>query len=148
VKDLSLHILDIAENSIAAAATEVHIELDENAAEHTLTLKIRDNGRGMDPEAAARAEDPFFTTKKGKKTGLGISLLGQSARQTGGSLQIRSRRGSGTEISAVFITTHPDMKPLGDISGTLTALIAGNPSVRFIYDSNENGENTHFDTGI
>lgn len=146
MRDLSLHILDIAENSIAAEATSLHIEITEDPARQTLTLTMTDNGRGMDPEMLARVEDPFFTTKSGKKTGLGISLLGQSAEQTGGDLKIESKEGEGTRISAVFFTSHPDMKPTGDIIGTLASLVAGAPGVRFIFDSNENGEITHFDT--
>ena len=146
MKDLSLHILDIAENSILAMAEEIRIQIIEDLEQDTFTLIIKDDGNGMSPETAARVEDPFFTTKKGKKAGLGLSLLGHAARQTGGRLTIDSEEGKGTQTSALFKKSHPDMKPTGDIIESLATLIAGNPSVRFIYDSNENGEITHFDT--
>ena len=146
MEDLSLHILDIVENGVRASATEVHVEIIDNEEREEFTLVIQDNGTGMNDELAQRASDPFFTTKDGKKTGLGLSLLSQSAEETGGSMTVESKEGEGTRVTAVFKKNHIDMRPLGNIPETMTTLIAGNPDVRFILDYVEGGNRSRFDS--
>ncbi len=118
MEDLSLHILDIVENSIRAKASRI---------------EIKDNGQGIDEETMKKVLDPFFTTKTTRKVGLGLPLLSQAARESGGNIEIASKVGRGTRIKASFGYSHIDRKPLGNIGATLTALIAGNPEVDFIY---------------
>jgi len=124
VEDLSLHILDISENSIEAGATEIEIVIDQDTEQNRLLLEIKDNGQGFDPETQAKVLDPFYTTKITKKVGLGLPLLAQAAKETGGNLTIQSHEGKGTIISAQFILNHIDRKPLGNIAETIIALIA------------------------
>ncbi|RJQ47866.1 MAG: ATP-binding protein [Nitrospiraceae bacterium] len=138
MKDLSLHILDIAENSINAGATEIRIRIVEDIKENLLLIEISDNGRGMDDETLKKVCDPFFTTKACKRTGLGLPLLAQSAKECCGDLTIRTAKGSGTTISAAFQYDHIDRKPLGDMTETLIVLIASHPEIDFIYKHRKN----------
>lgn len=137
MQDLSLHILDIVENSINASATEIGIKIVEDTRENILSIEISDNGRGMDEEMLRKVHDPFFTTKC-KRTGLGIPLLAQSAKECNGDLAINTGPGIGTTISARFQYDHIDRKPLGDICKTMIVLIASNPDVDFIYEHRRN----------
>ena len=146
MKDLSLHILDIAENAIRAKADLVEITIDENMSNDTVTIEIRDNGRGMHPEEVDRACDPFYTTKNNKRFGLGLALLSDAARMAGGNLEIKSRKDFGTEIKAVFQYSHIDRKPLGDVGGTLETLIIGNLGVDFIFRHKNATTEDFFDT--
>jgi signal transduction histidine kinase len=146
MEDLSLHILDIAENAIRANAKKIMIEISEDESKDRLTVSIEDDGEGMDKETARRVVDPFFTTKNGKRVGLGLALLSQAAQETGGDLRIDSEQGSGTRVTAIFKFSHPDMKPMGNILETMAALIVGNPSIRFIYDYKRGDYKVHFDS--
>ena len=134
MEDLSLHILDIVENSIRALARRVKIRIEENIEKDCLTVEIEDNGQGMDEETVKKALDPFFTTKATRRVGLGLPLLDQTARETGGKLEISSEVGKKTRIRATFQYSHPDCKPLGDIKETLLVLAAGYPEVDFVYE--------------
>ncbi|MBI4699109.1 MAG: ATP-binding protein [Nitrospirae bacterium] len=134
MEDLSLHILDIAENSINAGASKIRIKINESPGKNILTVEISDNGKGMDEKAIKMAQDPFYTTKSRKKVGLGIPFLAQSAREAMGDISIRSGKDKGTVISATFQYDHIDRKPLGDIEQTLTVLIAANPVIDFAYE--------------
>lgn len=145
MEDISLHILDIAENSIRAQATLISIEIIEEMKEDILKVRITDNGKGMDSEELNMAKDPFYTTK-GKKTGMGISLLAQSAQEAGGDLTVSSKPGKGTAIEASFQTSNIDTKPLGDIGKTLRTLIASNPESDFIFSHTRNGKSFRLDT--
>lgn len=129
MEDLSLHILDIVDNSLRAAAANVSIRLVENTEERTLTLEIEDDGVGMDDEELRHAMDPFFTTKSGKKIGIGLSLLCQAAEEVGGSMRIEPGAEFGIKLMAFFYSDHPDMKPLGDIEKTIRVLRATHPDV-------------------
>ncbi len=131
MEDLSLHILDIAENSIAAKADLINIEIVEDERADTLTIRITDNGVGMDEETLKRVLDPFFTTKRVRNFGLGIPLLAQSAEECNGRLSIISTPGGGTKIQATFQRSHMDMKPLGDLGATIVTLIAGHPEIDY-----------------
>ena len=134
MQDISLHILDIVENSIRALATRIKIKIEENMQKDWLTLEIEDNGQGMDEVTKNKALDPFFTTKATRRVGLGLPLLYQAARETGGKLEISSQAGKKTRIRATFRYSHPDRKPLGNIEETLLVLAAGYPEVDFLYE--------------
>ncbi len=120
---LSLSILDIAQNSLTANASLVEIAIVEKTFPHTLEITISDNGNGMTDEQLKNATDPFYTTKKSKKVGLGISLYKMSAELTGGKFSIYSKINTGTSVSALFHTDHIDCPPLGNISDTVFSLI-------------------------
>jgi hypothetical protein len=132
MKDLSLHILDIIQNSIRAKASLIEIELSRNA-EGELSLLIIDNGKGMDTEQLRQVKDPFFTTRSTRRIGLGVSLLEQKAEQTGGSLSILSSIGGGTEVKVILLTDHPDCPPLGDFPECAWMVMASNPEIRMIF---------------
>jgi hypothetical protein len=131
--EISLHILDVAENSLMAGADLVEIDLEQDAPADRLRLRIRDNGRGIGPDDLARVTDPFFTTRTTRRVGLGLALLLQTAEQTGGSFAIDSQQGQGTNLAVEFGLSHIDRPPLGDMAGTLVNLIIGRPEVDFVY---------------
>ena len=132
MKELSLHLLDVAKNSVAAGARHVEITLTEDEA-GWLTIAITDDGRGMDPEFLARVTDPFTTTRTTRKVGLGLPLYRMAAEQTGGSLDIQSEVGKGTAVTARFQRRHLDCPPLGDLAGTVALLIQGSPDIELDY---------------
>ena len=146
MEDLSLHILDIVENSLRSEARLVRMSVVEDLEQDLLTLEIRDNGKGMDPEDCARAADPFFTTKPGRRVGLGLALLAQAAQEAAGEFHVSSVPGAGTTVRATFRWGHPDRKPLGDIGATLQVLAVANPEVDFVYGHRKGAEMTRWDT--
>jgi hypothetical protein len=141
MQDLSLHILDIAENSIEARAKRIEIRLEEDKPADLLSLEIADDGRGMDEEMARRALDPFVTTKTTRQVGLGLPLLAQAARAADGQLTLHAEVGKGTRVRATFRLSHIDCKPLGDIAQTIATLIIGHPEIEILYSHKTgNGE--------
>jgi len=146
LEDLSLHILDIAENSVRAGADLIQITIDEDIEKDILTIEIEDNGEGMDEETLEKVTDPFFTSKTLRKVGLGVSLLKEAARMTGGDLEITSSPGEGTNLRATFQYSHIDRKPIGDMTATMITLIFGNRDTRFIYSHKRNGRSFHADS--
>ena len=146
MEDLSLHILDVAENSVNAGATFIQISITENTVQDLLILTIEDNGRGMPAEFVQKVLDPFCTTRTTRKVGLGLSLLAQSARETGGDIRIQSFPDKGTVVTADFRPSHIDMKPLGNIADTITTLIAGNPETDFLFRYDQDNRNYSLDT--
>ena len=133
MRELSLNILDIAQNSITANASLITIEVLENTVEHTLLIGIYDNGKGMSEEQVKSVIDPFFTTRTTRKVGMGIPLFKMAAEQTGGSLEIKSELGVGTETRAIFKTDSVDFTPLGDVASTIQMLITMNTDRDFVY---------------
>ncbi len=133
MRELSLHILDIAQNSISAKATLINIEIEENTAKNLLAISVTDNGIGMDKEFLEKVTDPFITTRKTRKVGLGISLFKAAAERCGGNFFINSKVGKGTKIIATFKRDHIDRAPLGNIPDTLTTLIIANEQIDYIY---------------
>jgi len=131
--ELALHILDIAENSLRAEATLVEISVIEDLVRDRLSITISDNGHGMTPEEVERAMDPFYTTKKVRRIGLGLPMLSQACQSTGGSFAINSEPGVGTRIRAEFVHSHIDRQPLGDVPGAVIALILEKPEVDILY---------------
>jgi hypothetical protein len=133
MKELSLNILDIVQNSIRAKANEISVEINESAVNDLYQIVIKDNGTGIPPEILKDVTDPFVTTRTRRRMGLGLSLLRYHAELTGGRLTIYSTTGAGTEVNAVFSYKHIDRQPLGDIVGVLIILMAGNQEIDFIY---------------
>ncbi len=147
MEDLSLHILDIGENSIAAGASRIQVTINENTEENTLFLKIQDNGTGLDEETREKVLDPFYTTKGSRAIGLGLPMLAQAAREADGELNLRSEKGKGTTVMARFVLDHIDCKPLGDIAETLVTLIAAKGrEVDILYRHFKNGNDFILDT--
>jgi len=146
MRDLSLHILDIVENATQAGATLIEIHVSEDINKDLLKITIKDNGRGMDAVMAKRVKDPFMTTRTTRRVGMGIPLLEQAAKETGGNLLIISEPGKGTEVVATFQESHIDRRPVGDMGATLITLIMGNPDLDFMYYSNLDGEEIEVDT--
>lgn len=133
MKDLSLHILDIVQNSIRAKATLIGIEIAEHHDDNQLTISITDDGTGMDTEQLQRAIDPFFTSRTTRKVGLGLSLFKQNAEMTGGNLRIQSELGIGTKVTAIFGLNHLDRPIMGDLVGTLLILICSSEEINYVF---------------
>ena len=145
MQELSLNILDIAQNSIVANATliEIGVEVDQN---EFLSITIRDNGKGMDAESVKNVINPFFTSRTTRKVGLGVPFFKQAAEDTGGSFHIESEVGVGTTIKAVFDTTNIDYTPLGEVWDTVALLIQMNETIDFVYTVKKDGEEFVCDT--
>jgi len=137
--ELAMHILDIAENSVRADATTVVITIIENEETDSLTIEIDDNGTGMDEDEITKALDPFYTTKKVRRVGLGLPMLREACRRCDGMFAIESAKGTGTHVVARFRNSHIDRQPLGDMASSLVMLITGNPHMDFIYTHTKNG---------
>jgi len=144
--ELAQHILDIAENSIRAGAKLIVISVNEDTEKNLLTIEINDDGCGMKEEEVKKALDPFYTTKTVRPVGLGLPLLTDAARKSGGKLDLQSQTGRGTKVTATFRIDHIDRQPMGNIPATLITLIAANSEVDFIYDHRHNGRQFKLDT--
>jgi anti-sigma regulatory factor (Ser/Thr protein kinase) len=140
LEDLSLHILDIVGNAIAAKAKKIGISIIEEPKRDQLVIEIEDDGIGMDEEVSQKAIDPFFTTRTSRRVGLGLSLLAQSAQEAGGMLRIESELGKGTKVTATFQYRHIDRKPLGSMVETMTTLLLGNPELDISYSHEKEGK--------
>lgn len=132
MKEISLHALDIIQNSVTAGASELEVRLEEGA-DGWITLVVADNGRGMTPELLQRVMDPFTTTRTTRKMGLGIPLLRMTAEQTGGTVSIQSAPGVGTTLTARFDGGHIDCPPIGDMASTLSLTLQGAPALEVVY---------------
>ena len=150
MKELSLNILDVAENSVKAKASLIEILLSQH--QNILTLIIKDDGCGMTEEILKGVTDPFYTTRTTRKVGLGLPLLKMSAEMTGGSFKIDSVSETddavnhGTTVTAVFNTDHIDFTPLGDIVATVVTLIQGHPDYDFLFKHTINNSKISLDT--
>lgn len=150
MKELSLNILDIAQNSIKANAAHVEISLEQRG--DWLTITITDDGTGMSPAFAAEAANPFTTTRTTRKVGMGLPLFKLAAEQTGGTFSLASRQAAhegeahGTTVMATFNTAHVDCEPLGDITETILTLIQGNPDLSLTYLYSKDGDELRLST--
>ncbi len=133
MKELSLNVLDIAQNSVSAGAKNIVIEINELESKDIVEIIITDDGCGMSEEFLARVTDPFTTTRTTRKVGMGIPLLKMEAEMAGGSFSIESEVGKGTRVYASFGRSNIDMPPLGDLTGTIITLVQGSPDIDFIY---------------
>lgn len=147
MRELSLNVMDIVQNSISAGASLITIQVEESAPEDLLSISVTDNGCGMTREQVEHVIDPFYTTRTTRSVGLGVPLFKMEAEMTGGSFQIDSEKGKGTTLTAAFKPSSVDMIPLGDISGTVQLLISCNPNLDFIFTrsyKNGTGEKREF----
>lgn len=150
MKELSLNILDIAQNSVKAKAENILIKLIET--DETLTLIIQDDGCGMSKETVENVMNPFYTTRTTRNVGLGVPLLKLAAEQTGGGIRIESVSEKdnpevhGTTVTADFYKNHLDFTPLGDVVSTVTTLIQGEPDIEWRFVHEINGQSVELDT--
>lgn len=147
MRELALHLLDIAENGVSAKADTIHIRVEEDLAADQLRLSVKDNGVGMTKEMAARVIDPFVTSRTTRKVGLGIPLLKAAAESCNGGLTIESEPGVGTCVSVTFQRSHIDRMPLGNLTDTILTLIVGSPEVHWIFEYVADGQTFTFDDG-
>jgi DNA mismatch repair ATPase MutL len=133
MKELSLNILDIVQNSIRAKADEISVGIEESETNDLYQIDIADNGTGIPEDILKNVTDPFVTTRTKRRMGLGLPLLKYHAELTGGGLVIRSKQGKGTEVRATLSFSHIDRQPLGDIVGVLKILLGSNPKINFTY---------------
>lgn len=145
MRELCLHILDIAANSVSAGADKISITIDENLKDDTLTIEIADNGKGMSPETVKQVMDPFTTSRTDREVGLGIPLLKFAAESSNGWLTMNSELGKGTKVSVQFQHSHIDRMPLGNITDTLLSLQLCSPDVNWIFSVRKNGKEFYFD---
>jgi hypothetical protein len=146
VLELALHILDIVENSVRAGATLIRILIREDRSKDRFLMRITDNGGGMNREEREKALDPFYTTKKVRRFGLGLPMLSDAADRTGGKMTLRSKPGTGTVVEAVFGLSHIDRQPMGDIVSTLITIIVGNTGIDLLYRHEVDGKTYLLDT--
>ncbi len=146
MEDLSLHILDVAENGLKAGAKQIRIRIVEDLVADKLELEVEDDGSGMDPQMTAKALDPFVTTRTTRRVGLGLPLLREAARMAGGDLELESTPGKGTRVRATFQHSHIDRKPLGDMGATLVGILLGGGHVEVLYEHIREGKSFCFDS--
>ena len=146
MRELSLNVMDVAQNSVRAQASLVYITVTESDKEDNLTITISDNGCGMTDEQVQQVIDPFFTTRTTRKVGLGVPLFKLSAEQTGGSFDIKSKPGEGTATTASYVKSSVDMTPLGDINNTVKILIQCNPDIDFVFTHSTDLDSFTLDT--
>ena len=144
--EISSHIMDIVANSVSAKAKNIIVVITKDTKKSLLTLRIKDDGIGMDEDMAEKVQDPFFSTKLGKKVGLGIPLLKGTAETTEGSFRLTSKLGEGTEIFASFNVNHPDLPPMGRLKDTIFVIVAGNPEIDFQFRIINDGKEFILDT--
>ena len=145
MRELALHILDIAENSISANADKIRISIYENISEDILRIMIEDNGDGMDQDMLQSVIDPFETSRTTRKVGLGIPFFKSAAEACDGTFKILSQIDSGTIVEASFKHSHIDRMPLGNIIGTMLTLIIGTPEVHWLFEYQNGKERFIFD---
>ena len=146
MQELSMNVLDVAENSVAAGSTLTTIAVEIDTAGKKLAVTIADNGRGMSQETVKKAADPFYTTRTTRRVGLGLPFFREAAESAGGTFSIRSELGKGTTVSATFALGNIDLAPLGDMSGTIISLVQCNPDIDFIYRVRSDGDTFTMDT--
>lgn len=145
MREISLHILDIAENSVAAQAKNILISVEENTESDRLCISIQDDGKGMDEKMVSRVIDPFTTSRTTRKVGLGIPLLKEAAETCNGFLIITSQPGSGTSVNVEFELNHIDRMPLGNLKDTFFSLFIAFPEIHWIFKYYRNGNGFYFD---
>ncbi len=133
MEELSYHILDLVQNSIRAGAKKIEVFIKDSEKEDELIISVKDNGSGMDEETIRKVEDPFYTTKKEKKVGLGVPLLKETALHCDGDFRIKSSPGKGTEVFAKFKKSHIDLPPLGNLKDTILTIIISAESFDILF---------------
>ena len=133
MREIALHLLDIAENSAAAESQTVTIQVHEDLLNDRLSAVVVDDGRGMDAETAQRVQDPFYTTRTTRNVGLGIPLLKLAAEQAEGRFSLQSEPGKGTRVEAEFRHSNIDRMPLGDLASTFLTVLISHPQIDWIF---------------
>ena len=133
MKELALHVLDIAENSVRGEASHIAISITEDRRNNRFAMEIGDDGKGIPPEVLKTIKDPFTTTRTMRKVGLGIPFLNDTCILCNGRLDIESAVGRGTRLRAEMDYDHIDRPPLGDIASTLMVLLSSHPDIAFTY---------------
>ncbi len=146
MRELALHILDILQNAVEAGATRVSLDIHEDEATGLLTIRIADNGRGMDATALAQAANPFYTSRTTRHVGLGLPLWSAAAGRAGGKLHVESQPGEGTTVTASFQLRHPDRQPLGNVAATLMAFVLAQGPAELKYRHHSDRGDFAFDT--
>lgn len=146
MRELSLHILDLIQNSITAGASIIRLTITEDTNQNSFSFTIEDNGKGMSKEFLRMVEDPFITSRTTRKVGMGISLTKAACEACDGKLSLKSEEGIGTKLTATFVYNHIDRQPLGDIAQTVSSLIMMNETIDFIYIHTYNGKTFDLDT--
>ena len=146
MRELADNIMDIAQNSISAGATLTEVHVKVSHADNMITFVFRDDGCGMSEELVKSVIEPFTTTRKTRKVGLGLPLLKQTAEMTGGALDIQSTVGVGTVVTATFGLAHIDRPPMGDVAGAWFSLVVMNPEKDFLFTYDYDGQVFTFDT--
>lgn len=146
MNDLSMHVLDIVQNSVSAGAKLIQVIIKINSLKDILSIEIDDNGKGMSAEKLEKLADPFFTSRTTRKVGLGIPLLKQTAEQSGGDVFLESQVGVGTKVLATFRYMNIDRPPLGDIANAIMLLVSSNPEIDFIFSYSKEENEYVFNT--
>ncbi|HNS30686.1 MAG TPA: ATP-binding protein [Tenuifilaceae bacterium] len=146
MKELALHILDIAQNSIVAGATLIRIGIAEDMQRDVLSMTIEDNGKGMPSDMVERVMSPYTTSRTTRKVGMGLPLLHDACLAANGMLTIESVENEGTKVLATIQLSHIDRQPLGDITGVIVLLFSANPNIDFVYSHVRNQNSYIFDT--
>jgi len=146
VRELALHLLDIAENSVAAKAQNITISVNEDHHADRLQMSVVDDGCGMDEATVARVIDPFFTSRTTRKVGLGLPFLKQAAESCNGNMQITSTPGKGTQVKVEFQYSHIDRMPLGDLAGTFLSLLIASPEINWDFNYIVDGKEFRFES--
>ena len=145
--EISLHILDLVENSTGAGASKVTVSLEEDTQRDELRLCIADNGRGIEAGLLAKVTDPFVTSRTTRKVGLGLPLMDMTTRLCGGKLSIKSTVGQGTTVEAFWQLSHLDRPPLGNMVATVKAILVMNPELHFQYDHRVDDHSFNLNSG-
>ncbi len=145
MRELSLHILDLAQNCVAAAAKNIHLTVNEDE-QGFFVITVADDGRGMSEELVRQVRDPFVTSRKTRKVGMGIPFMDMVAQQCGGHVDIKSSLGQGTEIKAYFEKDNIDRPPLGDLASSIKVLLVGAPEIDVVLDYIRPPRSLHFAT--
>ena len=145
MREIALHLLDIAENSVAADGKEISIHVHEDLFNDRLSASVIDDGRGMDAHTLERVQDPFYTTRTTRKVGLGIPLLKLATEQADGSFSLQSEPGTGAWLEAEFRHSHIDRMPLGDLASTFLSLLVAHPQIdwTFLYRVTDKTNHSH-----
>lgn len=146
MKNFADHILDIAENSIRAHATKVEILLSVNTSLNLIKLSFVDDGEGMSEELIERIKDPFFSTRKERRIGMGIPLLMQNSEMSGGEVIIQSQEGEGTIVVATFEKDNIDRPPMGDVADAIYFLATSHTAIRFVFTFTIDDRSFEWDT--
>jgi signal transduction histidine kinase len=128
LRELSLHILDLVENALRAGATVIAVSVEQDEQADRLLIRVEDDGPGLE-QPMERALDPFFSTKPGKKTGLGLALFRFRLEQAGGRLTLARSPLGGLEVRGEMRLGHVDRSPLGDLASTVASVVCTNPGV-------------------